>query len=394
MTARVTLRRTSPTSPSYLKASSSMRKSRTITRAALAAGAVLALAACGGSPTSSDPGSGGGGSESDGPTEAEQLYEEIGALTGQERRDRLVELAAGEDGLNLYTSMNADVLDEVVSAFEDEFDIAPSVYRAGSETVLQRILQEQDANFPGNDVVETNGSELGALQNEDVMAQCVATELVEQVPEAGQGEAWTATRFNLFAPSWNTDIITDPPTTWEDLADPKYDGQLALELGDYDWYLGLTDYWLSEGKSQEEIDQLFADMVDGAVVVKGHTVMAELMSAGQFGLASSNYSYIVEAAKAAGAPVETQPYVEPLIARPNGGGCMKTAENPATAMLFMDWLMQEGQELITSLELSPAIGGTSDVELFPVDGDKLLEEGDEWSTRYDELLAGVEEVGG
>jgi iron(III) transport system substrate-binding protein len=375
-----------------------MRKPRTLRVAALAAGTALVLTACGGSPTSSDSqgdGDGGGSEQDSGPTEAEQLYEEIGALTGQERRDRLVELAAEEDGLNLYTSMNADVLDEVVSAFDDEFGIEPSVYRASGETVLQRILQEQDANFPGNDVVETNGGELGALSTEGALANCVADEIVQQVPEAGRGEGWTATRFNIFAPSWNTDIIDEPPTTWEDLADPKYDGQLVLELGDYDWYMALTDYWLEQGKSQEEVDQLFADMVDGGQVVKGHTVMAELMSAGQFGLAASNYTYIVEAAKASGAPVELEPYVNPLIARPNGGGCMKTAQNPATAMLFMDWLMQEGQPLIAEQELTPAIqegDAFGDTELIAVDSAKLLEEGEEWSTKYEELLAGVEEI--
>ena len=94
------------------------------------------------------------------------------------------------------------------------------------------------------------------------------------MPEAGQYDAWTATRFNLFAPSWNTDQVSGDliPTSWEDLADPKYDGQLSMELGDYDWYMALTEYWLEQGKSQEEIDKLFADMVDGAKVVKGHTV--------------------------------------------------------------------------------------------------------------------------
>ena len=370
-----------------------MRKPRTLARTALAAGTILVLAACGGSPTSSDSGSGNDNADS-GPTAAEELYEEIAGLSGQERRDRLVELAAEEDGLNIYTSMNAGMVDEVASAFDDQFGIEPSVYRAGSETILQRILQESDANFPGNDVVETNGSELGALQQEGVMAQCANPELIEQVPEAGRSDSWVATRFNLFAPSWNTDIISDPPETWEDLADPKYDGQLALELGDYDWYLGLTDYWLEQGKSQEEIDQLFADMVDGGIVAKGHTVMAELMSAGQFGLAASNYSYIVENAKAAGAPVETQPYVEPLIARPNGGSCMTTAENPATAMLFMDWLLMEGQEVLAAAGATPAIteDGGAEVELFPVDGQKLLEEGEEWSQRYDELLQGAETI--
>ena len=34
----------------------------------------------------------------------------------------------------------------------------------------------------------------------------------------------------------------------------------------------------------------------------------------------SNYTYIVETAKAAGAPVDDQPFVEPVIARANGGG--------------------------------------------------------------------------
>jgi iron(III) transport system substrate-binding protein len=371
-----------------------MSKSRMIRPAAVAAGAVLVLTACGSTPTASSPADADTGSS--GPTEAEQLYEELAGLSGQERRDRLVELAADEAGLNYYTSMNADMADAVAEAFSDEFGIDVSMYRASSETLVQRVLQEQDANFAGNDLVETSADILMAFQQEGVMSPCASPELVEQVPEAGRYEDWTATRFNLFAPSWNTDLVSDPPTSWEDLADPKYDGQLALELGDYDWYMALTEYWLSEGKSQEEIDQLFADMVDGASVVKGHTVMAELMSAGQFGVASSNYSYIVEASEAAGAPITTTPYVEPLIARPNGGSCMRTAQNPAGAMLFMDWLLMEGQDVIAAEGATPSIveAGGDQVDLYPVDGQQLLDEGQEWSQRYDELLAGVEEIGG
>lgn len=372
-----------------------MRTSRTFVRTAVATGAVLALAGCGGSPTAAPAGNNAQGNS--GPTKAEQLYEEVGGLSGQERRDRLVELAGEEGGLNLYTSMTADVADAVTEAFSDEFDIDVSLYRAGSETVLQRILQEQGAGFAGNDVVETNSSELGALSKEGVMAE-YRGERRDLVPEAGQGPNWTATRFNLFAPSWNTQQVSGDliPTSWEDLADPKYDGVLSMELGDYDWYMALHDYWLEQGKSQEEVDKLFADMAEGAKLVKGHTVQGELMSAGEFGVAASNYTYIVQRAKDDGAPVDYQPLVEPVIARPNGAGLMKTAANPATAMLFMDWLLQEGQAVIAEESLTPSIaeGGDSlaDVELYAVDGQKLLEEGDEWSARYDELLAGGEVI--
>ena len=186
------------------------------------------------------------------------------------------------------------------------------------------------------------------------------------------------------------------PTTWEDLADPKYDGQLCIEVGDYDWYLTLYGYLLEQGMSEDDVDQLFADMVDGAKLVKGHTVQGELMSAGEFGVMASNYTYIVERAKADGAPVDYLPLAEPVIARPNGGGLMKTADNPATAMLFFDWLLEEGQQVLVDDRLTPAIVGDedplADVEVVPVDLETLIAEGDEWSARYDELLAGGEVI--
>src|SRR5918996_1099407 len=84
-----------------------------------------------------------------------------GAPTGTERRDRLVELAAEEGNtLSIYTSMNADIADIVVPQFEQEFGIDVELYRADSETILQRTLQAASANFAGADIVETNATEM------------------------------------------------------------------------------------------------------------------------------------------------------------------------------------------------------------------------------------------
>src|SRR3712207_7394027 len=62
--------------------------------------------------------------------------------------------------------------------------------------------------FPYTTLFRSNGSELGALQNEGVMAPCIGQELIDQVPEAGRSEDWTATRFNLFGPSWRSEERT------------------------------------------------------------------------------------------------------------------------------------------------------------------------------------------
>ena len=288
--------------------------------------------------------------------------------------------------------MTSDVADAVVSAFEDSFDLDVSLYRAGSETVLQRILQEQKAKFPGNDVVETNATELFALAGEGNLAE-YAGERRELVPEAGKFEGWTATRFNLFSPSWNTKLIKSigVPTKWEDLADPKYDGKLSMEVGDYDWYLTLYGYFEKQGKSTEEIDKIFADMADGAKIVKGHTVQGELLSAGQFAVVASNYTYLVERVKQKGAPVDYKPLVAPVIARPNGVGLMKTAEHPAAAMLFYDWLLEEGQKVLVEEGLTPSIPEGEDplkgIEVIPVDVEKLLNESDKWSKQYEAVIA-------
>ena len=357
------------------------------------------LAACGGSPTA-NPSQG----ESPGPQQqnanqgkAQQVYDEMGALSGKDRRDRLAKCAEEEGAINIYTSMTSDVADAVAEAFEDTFDLDVNVYRAGSETVLQRILQEQKANYAGNDVVETNATELFALAQERLLAN-YAGERREMVPEAGRFEGWTATRFNLFAPSWNTKLVPqgEQPKTWEELADPKWNGKLSMEVGDYDWYLTLYKYWLDQGKSEEEIDKIFADMADGAKIVKGHTVQGELMSAGQFAVTASNYTYLVERVKAKGAPVEYKPLVEPVIARPNGVGLMRTATNPAAAMLFADWLLEEGQAVIAEEGLTPSITEGDDplkgVDVIPVDVEALLNESEMWSKKYEAVVQGGEQV--
>ncbi|MDT5027499.1 MAG: iron(III) transport system substrate-binding protein [Micromonosporaceae bacterium] len=359
----------------------------------IVAGLAVGLAAtgCGTSPTA------GNNSTANSSTAAEKLYSEINGLSGKARRDKLVGLAEKEGTLDLYTSMTSDVADVITGAFSDAFKVDVNLYRAGSETVLQRILQEHGASFQGNDVVETNANELFALNKEGVLAT-YAGERRNLVPEAGRFEGWTATRFNLFAPSWNTALVPagQQPKTWEELADPKWDGKLSMELADYDWYLTLYGYWKKHGKSDAEIDKIFTDMGNGAKIVKGHTVQGELLSAGQFSVVASNYSYIVERAKAKGAPVDYLPFVQPVIARPNGFGLMKSAKHPAAAMLFADWMLEEGQKLLTKEGLTPAIVEGNDplkgVEIIPVAVKTLVEQGQAWSKRYEKVIAGGKTV--
>jgi iron(III) transport system substrate-binding protein len=362
-------------------------------RRVAAVGLMLALVSCGAPPTAPPAGSGSGGGAS--------KFQQYESLKGQERRDTLLKDAKTEGAVSLYTSMTSDVADAVSKAFTDQTGIKVNLYRADSETVLQRILQEASANHAGADVVETDALEMASLGKEQLVEPYTG-ERRDMVGAEGKFDSWTADRYNLFAPSWNTTKVAsgDQPKTWEDLANPKWDGQLAMELNDYDWYLTLSEYWLKNGKSQADIDKLFGDMANGAKVVKGHTVMGEMLSAGQYSVAASNYSYIVQKAVNKGAPVAYQPFVQPIIARPQGAAPLKSAAHPAAALLFQDWLFTEGQQVFVDQGLTPSIEPANlkdpleGLEVIPVDVNQLLDKQKEWSERYDALLSRSDKLGG
>ena len=90
---------------------------------------------------------------------------------------------------------------------------------------------------------------------------------------------------------------------------------LGLEAGDFDWYQGLHAHWRSEGRSEEEITRLSEAIARNAVVVKGHSLLAQLLASGEIDVAGANYRHIVDRFKEEGAPIAWEPAVEPVFTR-------------------------------------------------------------------------------
>ena len=370
-------------------------------RAPLSALAALSLlTACGGSPTASSDGEGDGGSSRE-DTElaqaAQETYDRINGLTGQERTDELVSCAEEEGQLNVYTS-NTD-MEDLIDGFSDEYDIEVNNYRAQSETVLQRLLQEDEAGYYGADIFETNALELGVASQEGLLYP-YQSELRDQVREEGrQSEDWTATRFNAFVVGWNTDAVPpgQEPTSLEELAGPEWKGRVSMEVSDVDWFTALHDYYVEEqGMSEEEFTDLMTRLASNSQVAKGHTTQGELLSAGQFDVTVSSYSHTIDkAANEDGAPVAWKPAngdpIQPIVVRPNGIGLVKTATNPCAAMLFVDFELTGGQDIFREAFRIGSIPVEGEdplegLETYPVPEEKLLEESDEWNKAYEDVV--------
>ena len=213
----------------------------------------------------------------------------------------------------------------------------------------------------------------------------------------GSKENWTATRFNKFVVAWNTDLVPkgSEPRSLEELAEPRWKGKVAIEASDSDWYAALLSYYREQGKSEAEVDRLFEQLAENSRVVSGHSLMAQLLGAGEFSVAAANYEYLTIDSIEDGAPVRYKPLVEPVPSRPQGIGLLETASHPAAALLFVEWLTTDGQDVLAEYDILPARKDfirDPEAEQILINVDDYVKRADEFEEDYEQLTRLGEKV--
>ena len=351
-----------------------MRRRRRLAGWLLLAGVTLALAGC--------------SSEDDDTTQAlDDVLAAIDGLDGEQRLAKLAQLAEAEGGtVSLYTSISGSVVEEIVGTFEDEHGIDVALYRAANEIVEQRLLEEADAGFDGADVVDTAGQTLLVLRERSLLADYP----FDPAPliEGTVHEGWAATRLQRFVVGWNTERTERPPS-WEALGGAGWKSRVIVEAGDWDWYSRLWTYWVEEqGLPAAEADARFERLLRNARVVKGHSLGAQLLAAGEADVFSAAYTHHIDNLARDGAPVSWTPAVEPVIVRQNGVALLRRARHPAAAALFLEWALGPGQAAYAASGYrSPRKdAGAPEGEYRSIDEERLASERDRWITSWTRLL--------
>ena len=316
--------------------------------------------------------------------------EDVAIYEGPDRLQRLIDGAKREGELTIYTSAQTSDLGPVVEAFEEKYGINATIWRAGSEAVLNRTLQENRAGRYTVDVVETNGPELESLHREELLRVVKSPHHADLIAPAirPHGE-WVGTRLNVFVQAYNTDLVAkeELPGTWEDLLDPKWKGRLGIEAEDSDWLAGVFGE-IGEERGRELFENIVA--TNGMSTRKGHTLLTQLVVSGEVPLALTVYNYKAEQLRAAGAPIDWFT-IGNAIARPNGVGVVRTAPHPHAAALYYDFeLSEEGQRIIATRDFVPT-NSTIDTPLNKVpmtfiDARVSIDEYDKWQDLYMELF--------
>jgi len=322
------------------------------------------------------------------PLAAQNLNE----YTGADRMDRIVAAAKKEGTLTLYTTIAEKDLPAIVKPFEDKYGVKVVVWRAGTDKVLQRAVQEARAGRNEVDAVHFGSPEMEALAREKVLAPVASPVhkdlLAGSVPPH---RMWAATILSVWVQAYNTSQVkkSELPKTYQDLLDPKWKGKLGIEGKDDDWFATVVHQLGGEEKGLAYFRKLVE--VNGISVRKGHTLLNNMVISGEVPLALTVYNYMPQQAKAKGAPIDWFA-IEPAIARSNAVGVAAKAKHPAAALLFYEYLLgPDGQKAFTSIDYVPT---NTRVE-SPVKGLKIqatdpvrsLDEADKWSKLFDEVIA-------
>ena len=316
----------------------------------------------------------------------------LAALPAAAQTQALVDAARKEGTLTFYTTIAEKDLPVIVQPFEKKYGIKVNVWRAGTDKVLQRTIQEARANRNDADVIHYGSPEMEALAREKILKAVDDPVQKDLMPGAVPAhKQWAATILSVWVQAYNTNAVkkADLPKTWEDLLDPKWKGRLGIEAKDDDWFASVVQLMGGEPKGLDFFRKL-AD-TNGISVRKGHTLLNNMVVSGEVPLALTVYNYMPAQAKEKGAPIDWF-VIEPAIARSNAVGVAAKAKHPNAALLFYEYLLgPDGQKAMTSIDYVPTNtkieSPLKGVKIISTDPARSLDESEKWSKLFEEIIA-------
>ncbi|HEY3542680.1 MAG TPA: extracellular solute-binding protein [Gaiellaceae bacterium] len=284
-----------------------------------------------------------------------------------QREKALEQMAENEGGqLNVYTSLSSLIVKAVQKQWATDFpNIKLNLFRGSSEDVTARVVAERKAH-PDNgvDVIETNGTNMLFFQHfKDTLIPYTKSPYRANVAKAYRFDTFTADRLEKFVVAWNTNLVqgADVPKSWNDLANPKWKGKLAMEPTDDDWFAAMYEYLAAHGgkggkkMSTAALNKLWRGIASNAQLIPGHTAESTALAAGQVAIVVSGHAQSLENLMQQKAPLAFSPFIKPIIERPQGVGISYWAPHPGAALLFYDWLLSpEVQNIMNANGVAPA----------------------------------------
>ena len=258
--------------------------------------------------------------------------------------------AQKEGGLILYSVWDVEHLRVITDGFMKRYPGIKATYWQGrNPEIVTRVLTEFQGGQSSVDIILSDNAPpviraAGAITPYDTVQRKV---LVIHDP------TMATVSLQIQALTYNTKKLkpADLPKSWEEVANPKYKGMVALDdpmrAGPLSSMLaGLREQWKDEKRFNNFVKGLKALSVP---VHQSTSAMFRLVISGEYAIAMPALLHDVMEEKEKGTPIDYVKTVAPIVF-PRQAGIYAKAPNPNAAKLFAEWaISQEGQQVIDSV---------------------------------------------
>jgi iron(III) transport system substrate-binding protein len=257
--------------------------------------------------------------------------------------------------ITLYTSEPQEKADELVAAFNELHpEITVEVFRAGTGDLTTRVATERESGAVQADVFLA--ADAGTFEDyaaEDLLLPYTPADVEALNPDVVDPEGYyTGTRIIPTVIAYNTGLITDAPTSWDELTDAAYADQIVMPNPDVS---GAAAYnaavWLDEPSLGEEWMTALAENRPVIADSNGPVSQAVATGAQPVGIV---VDYLVRELAAQGSPIavsypsEGVPYVSQPV------GIFADTDEAEASQAFVDFLVSAaGQELAVAQSYLP-----------------------------------------
>jgi iron(III) transport system substrate-binding protein len=313
----------------------------------------------------------------------------VARLQGEARTRALVEGARREGEVMVYHSTQTEDLKPVFDAFTAKYGVKVRDWRSSSENVVQRVVSETRAGKRDVDFIENNSPEMEALRREKMLLRMESPHFADMRPGTlpAHHEYATST-MDVFVQAYNTEKVKreELPKTYQDLLDPRWKGRLGIEAEDQAWFGTLL-----QAMGDARAPKLFADIVaaNGVSVRKGHTLLANLVAAGEVPLALTVYNYKPQQLKTKGVAIDWI-LLDPAVAQLHAIAVTAKGAHPHAAMLLFDFFLGEGQAILAAGNFVPSSSKVptpfGERAIRFIDAAEALDKQQAWTRTYEDTF--------
>lgn len=285
----------------------------------------------------------------------------VNALPGVERQRALEEGARKESSVTVYGVLNADEHGPLNAAFVKKHPfLKVDFLRGAAAKNFERALLEKRAGKVRGDVFIGATLEMVAGKREGVFAPYRSPEAA-MYPEALKDPDgyWVSLAMLINVMAYNTDLVSeqDAPRGYMDLLHPRWKGKIGVDMEIEKTATALVQAWGWE-KARDYFTRLTAQEPHFR---KGHTLLVQLLCAGEFPIVFEAYGYRTADMAQRGCPVRLV-FGDPVPVGALPLAMVNQAPHPLAAALYYDFLLSApGVELVRAHGRTPTRPGVESI---------------------------------